>query len=275
MTCRDGALRLGCLWLAQCIFAWGVMVAFTRPAQAKVDPEALIMEGIELRRAGRDADALPKFDQAYELGKTPRAAAQLGLCLQALARWADADPKLAEALTSTQDPWVKKNRETLKDALEQVKARVGRVEIVGKPPGAEVAVNGRVVGTLPLSKPVLVNEGPVDIEVSAPGYKRGIKNLTVSGASYQSVVIRLEEAANVPTAPPPALAMNAPSAKHENARLVVSADSAATTDESRPITKELWFWAGAVAVVGAVVLGVVLVSGSGPKDPKFDQVHTF
>ncbi len=270
MTYRTGALRMDGPLLIKCLFTWGVMIALAGPVQAKVDPEALIKDGIELRRAGRDADAVTKFEQAYEAAKTPRAAAQLGLCLQALARWAEADPMLAEALSSTKDPWVKKNRDTLKDALEQVKAKVGRVEIVGKPVGAEVAINGRVVGTLPLPKPVLVNEGPVDIEVSAPGYKRGIKNLTVPGASFQSVVIRLEEAQ---ITAPPAVAMNAPS--DDNSGLVASANSEATTDEARPITKNPWFWAGAAAVVGAVVLGVVLVSGSGPTDPKFDQMHTF
>src|SRR5512138_3799471 len=55
------------------------------------EPEALIRQGIELRRRGDDARAHGYFKRAYELSKTPRAAAQLGLVDQAVGRFAEAD----------------------------------------------------------------------------------------------------------------------------------------------------------------------------------------
>ena len=70
-------------------------------ASAATTAEGLIKEGLELRRAGRDSDALAKFESAYNQSKTPRAAAQWGLCLQAVSRWSEADPLLAEALSAT------------------------------------------------------------------------------------------------------------------------------------------------------------------------------
>jgi len=51
-------------------------------AQARADAaeiEALISKGNELRRAGTPGPALPYFQKAYELARTPRTTGQLGL----------------------------------------------------------------------------------------------------------------------------------------------------------------------------------------------------
>lgn len=229
-------------------------------ACAATTPEALIKEGLELRRAGRDSDALAKFEAAYNQSKTPRAAAQWGLCLQAVSRWSEADPLLAEALSATQDPWVKKNRQVIKDSQEAVKAHVGRIEVLGDPVGAVVTVAGRTVGNLPLPGAVTVNEGSVDVEVTANGYKRAVRTLTVGGASYQRVVMRLEPVGVEPTASSSAL--SASSEPSKTGALNISA-TPATSDEPRPITKNPWFWAGAgVVVIGVIAAAVVLSSGT-------------
>ena len=52
------------------------------PANAAA--EAAISKGIELRRQGRDRDALTEFQKAVGLHKTPRAVAQVALAEQAL-----------------------------------------------------------------------------------------------------------------------------------------------------------------------------------------------
>jgi hypothetical protein len=57
-----------------------VCVLGTRAAGAAEDPEALIRQGIELRRAGQDARAEGYFRRTYQLAATSRTAAQLGLC---------------------------------------------------------------------------------------------------------------------------------------------------------------------------------------------------
>lgn len=232
--------------------------------------EALIKEGLELRRAGRDSDALAKFEAAYNQSKTPRAAAQWGLCLQAVSRWSEADPLLAEALSATQDPWVKKNREILKESQEAVKAHVGRIEVLGDPMGAAVTVAGRMVGNLPLPAAVTVNEGSVDVEVSANGYKRAVRTVTVNGASYQRVVLRLEPVAVESTAPPTVAEAGAEPAKEPG--LNISA-TPATSEESRPITKNPWFWAGTGVVVLGAIAAVVILS-SGTEYPKANAERT-
>src|SRR3982751_2270792 len=83
----------------------GALVGAARQARAD-DAEPLIRRGIELRRAGRDAEALEQFRQANQLAPSPRAAAQIGLAEQALGRWLDADGHLRAALAAPSDPWI-------------------------------------------------------------------------------------------------------------------------------------------------------------------------
>ena len=63
----------------------------TMPALAAkptaADAENYIKRGNELRRSGRDQQALPLFEKAYEVAPSPRTAAQLGLCEVVLGYW--------------------------------------------------------------------------------------------------------------------------------------------------------------------------------------------
>jgi hypothetical protein len=178
-----------------------VVVAATLPAAvalaASVDEaEKLIRHGIELRKAHDDEGAARAFQQAYDQVHTPRAAGQLGLAEQALGRWEDAERHVGEALHATgSDPWVVKNRATLDEALGTIQAHLGRVEVLGDPEGAEVSVNGRPVGKLPLADAVRVSAGEVDVEMRAPGYVPAQRTLTIIGGQYQRLVLHLSKEA--------------------------------------------------------------------------------
>jgi hypothetical protein len=238
-------------------FLWLFFAVCFLPNAALAAPaaEELIMQGLELRRAGRDIDALAKFEAAYKLLKTPRAAAQWGLCLQAVARWSEADPLLSEALTSAADPWIKKNRGTLKDSLETVKSHVGRIEIVGDPAGAIVTIGGRRVGKLPLSGAVAVNEGSVDIELTADGYSPSVRTLMVAGASYQNVVLRLQKIPAVPSTSVSAMPLQDQS--------LTSSPTPAEAAPDQSVFRSPWLWVGLGVVVAAGITALALSASSG------------
>ena len=244
---------------------------FGAVADASDKSDSLTKEGIALRRAGRDAEAVRKLQAAYDLESTPKAAAQLGLCLQALGRWAEADGKLAEAISATSDAWIRKNRDTLKDSLEIGKTHVGRVEVIGEPAGSTVTMNGKNVGTLPLADAVPVNEGLVDVELSAAGYDRAQRSLTIVGGGYQSLFVRLTKKTGAPHASSPA-----PSAQSEAEPLPAAALTASppteTESTTQPLTKNPWFWGGVAAVVVAGVVTAVVLSSGGMKDPSFTEM---
>ena len=150
--------------------AASVLVGVFCGAARAEDPEALLQKGVELRRNKDDEGALKVFEQAYEVQKSPKAAAQIGLAAQAIGIWGRADRRLREALASPNDPWIRKHHSTIEDALKVIGSHVGHLEVSGSPSGAQVRVDGELVGTLPLGEPVSVTAGRVALEVSADGY---------------------------------------------------------------------------------------------------------
>ena len=82
------------------------MAAHGQPAAV----EDLIRKGNELRTKGEDQYALPLFQKAYDLERSPRTAAQLGLVEAALGYWLASERHLQEALTSTRNPWLIRSR---------------------------------------------------------------------------------------------------------------------------------------------------------------------
>src|SRR3954464_15892124 len=96
-------------------------------AQARGDAaavEALIAKGNELRRAGTPGPALPYFQKAYELARTPRRAGQLGLAELAAGYPVDAEEHLASALQTPDDPSIAKFRKMLTDALTIARSQI-------------------------------------------------------------------------------------------------------------------------------------------------------
>src|SRR6266496_2893885 len=72
--------------------------------------EDLIRQANTLRQKGQDPAALPLFREAYEIARSPRTAAQLGLVELALGYWLDSDQHLSEALAPAHHPWIDRNR---------------------------------------------------------------------------------------------------------------------------------------------------------------------
>lgn len=221
-----------------------------RPAAAAGDPaDAAISEGLQLRRAGRDEEALARFTKAYEVSKSPRALAQIGFAEQALGRWVDAEAHL-DAANSSKDPWIRKFSAAIARSLDTIRGHLGSLDVLGGPEGAEVRVDGRLIGALPLPRPARVAAGDVAVEVSHPGYKTISRTTNVASGQLARETVTL-----VPLPPPQSDEPVAPSLASKEAapRLVGTAPAPAAVQPRSPwIGRAAWITAG----VGAVGLGV-------------------
>jgi len=239
--------------------AWLVLPRPASGAEPNADAERLIRHGIELRRAHDEQAAVREFQKAYDLGRTPRAAGQLGLAEQALGRWEDAEQHVREALEADADPWVVRNRDALSGAMGVIQGHVGRVEVVGDPPGAEVLVNGRVAGTLPLAQPVSVSAGEIDVELRAAGFQSAQRTLTIVAGQYQRIVLRLakEVVAPVGAVDHPPLPSAAPSPEPEAARPAAFVSQPARAQDQGPSTvRTAVKWSAAGLAVGSLAVGI-------------------
>ena len=182
-----------------------VILVGSRASAQTVDPEVLMRGGVEARHARRDDAALQLFTQAYDITHSARALAQVGLAEQALGRWAEAENHLRQAIAQTTEPWIERNAGALGAALGVVARHLGSLWIDGDVIGAEVLVDGQLVGTLPMSAATRVVAGPVAVEVRAPGRVTVRREVTIAAGGEAREVVRLRlSPAAVPDASPPA-----------------------------------------------------------------------
>jgi hypothetical protein len=127
-----------------------------------------VREGVELRRQGRDEDAVAVLRRAYALRGSPRATGQLALAEQSLGRWARAESLLRNALRAADDPWVSRNREVLTGALAVAEQHLATVEVLGGVDGAELRVDDERVGTLPGDRSLRVAAGSARVSCVTP-----------------------------------------------------------------------------------------------------------
>jgi hypothetical protein len=141
-------------------------------ALAQDDPlaqeEALVREGVELRRQGRDEDAVAVLRRAYALRGSPRATGQLALAEQSLGHWVRAESLLRNALRAADDVWVSRNREVLTGALAVAEQHLATVEVLGGVDGAELRVDDERVGSLPGDRTLRVAAGSARVSCVAP-----------------------------------------------------------------------------------------------------------
>ena len=195
-------MRIFSLFLPSAIAAFVLASGFplVSVATAADNAEMLIRKGVELRRKGRDKDAADLFRQAYDLSHTPRAAAQLGLCEQALGQLLESEQHLSEALVAESDPWISGKRGTLEDSREAVRKRLGSLHIEGQPTGALVTLNDRVLGRLPLSDDAFALPGPSVLTVRKDGYESKSVEVRVEAGQKQLLKVELATPSETTTA---------------------------------------------------------------------------
>jgi hypothetical protein len=110
------------------------------------------------------------------------------------------------------------------------------VSVTTEPPGADVTIDGKLVGQTPLKTEV--EAGQHELRVSLDGYHDGAKDITLQAGESYKVELPLVA---LPAPPPP------------------------ITAHDRPIYKKWWFW----AATGAVAIGAtaLVIGASGSDDP--------
>jgi hypothetical protein len=262
--------------MAAVLAAFGVFAA--APARAATDAEeaeALIREGVRLRSRDNAAQALPVFEKAYQISRTPRTAAQLGLCELELGYYAAAERYLTEALASPDHPWIAKNKATLKKPLETARANTGELALVVSTPGAEVLLNGKPVDKALLSTlstsgaPVRLDKGLVELEIRAPGYEPVRETITIVGGKKEQRTYALLPAPPKPVAseihPGAVVAQASPGSDAGAAVSLSNAPAAAPAGERNAGRIAAWITGG--GAVGALVFATIeAASAAGRRD---------
>jgi hypothetical protein len=226
-----------------------------------------------------DADytvALAEFERVYELMPDYRVLYNIGQVNIQLGRYARAFRTLKEYTARGRSEIPSDRRAAVAADLEQLSGRVARISVTVDQPGAEVSIDGTLVGKAPLVEPLVVDVGERTLRVSLAGYTPQTRSITLAGGDSRDSSFVLEREAPVLAAATP---MPAPAPSPFR--------PARPTDVPPPARASRtwigWTSTGALAA-GAVVAGVLGASAAsdleklrgtaGATRPQLDQAQS-
>lgn len=151
-----------------------------------------------------------------------------------------------------------------------LEASSGVLAISSEPEGAEVAIDGRAVGSAPMRE-YLLSPGSHEVLVHSEGYDDDVSHIVVKAGKQYTVTAHLKTAA--PRTHTIVAASDRPEATHltpSDEAVTPSTGLTASMEEEQPVYKRWYFWAGAAVVVAAAVVTAVAVTksnGSGGGEP--------
>ncbi len=179
---------------------------------AKKRAQALQVEGLGLLQKGDNRAALQRFDEAFRLVQSPKILFNRGKAHRALgedvAALADFERFLDEAPYAPKESRVEAER-----AVQALRPKLAYLEIQVDDVGSMISVDGRDIGTAPLSRPVVVAPGTHDVRVVKSGMNDDARSVSPIAGQKLRVVVKLTAvvaSAPAPVAPAAPMAAAAP-----------------------------------------------------------------
>jgi tetratricopeptide (TPR) repeat protein len=217
-------------------------------AESKASARAHFDKGLAASTDQRFGEAVVEFERAFELWPDFRVLYNIGNVRVALGRFTEAVDAYQAYLDKGAAEIPEARQREVRDAIAAQQAHVATITVHAAVDGAEIRLDGRLVGLSPLPAPVRVNEGKHTLEALLPGRPTQLRELDLPGASALEVTLEDPGPPKL-AAPPPAPA--AP-------RLVDEPRSRPPTSHRRAIGVGV----AAVGLVAAVVGGVLAYEGA-------------
>jgi hypothetical protein len=141
-----------------------------------------VSRGIALRRSGNDEAALAVFLEVEKRDpNSVRLLLHISTAAVAVGKWVMAYDYLQKATNHREDPYYQRHLAAIENVARTIGERVGQFRARGVPAGAEVRLNGELVGTLPMNQGTPLEVGSYMLEVSRPGYFPLRRPITIAG----------------------------------------------------------------------------------------------
>jgi tetratricopeptide (TPR) repeat protein len=166
------------------------------------DARAHHRRGVEFYGRGRFAEALAEFEGAYALHASPGLLFNLGQTQYQLRHYARALRSLHQYLATATNLTEERSAD-VREQLEDLKAKTGQVALSIDVMGATVSLDGRPLGSSPLTDPVLVDAGQHRIDVKRSGYSARTAAVDVEGGQLVRLHLKLVPLPSQPSVPLP------------------------------------------------------------------------
>ena len=234
----------------------------TGSPEAKARAQSLVKEGTKLYDRGGLAEALEKFKQAYVEYASPKLFFNIGQANRDLGRPVEAIEYFERFLAEVKDASPEVTAEARKSVAEQ-KTKVGSLIIECTTAGAEIGVDGNLVGLAPLANSVRVMPGNHQVTARHSAGALAMEDVNVRAGTVETVVLRLRAVVEpVAVAPPSAPAIDLQARETQVA-------PPAETDQRWWLGRK-WTWVAAGSMVGFT--GAAAIFGARMQS-KFDSLH--
>lgn len=142
-------------------------------------------EGVKAIEKEDYPGALAAFEESYSLVPKASVLFNIGMCQKALYKYVESISSFKKYLKE-----VGENAEVSK-ALNEMERLVGKLVVLDSPNGAEVFVDDRQMGVVPLGGPLLVNPGQHALRVSKDGFQAFRQEVKVNSGGETSVKVEL------------------------------------------------------------------------------------
>jgi hypothetical protein len=153
--------------------------------------------GLSLYGDGEFLLALVEFERAYELSQNYKVLYNIGQVRIQLGRYAQGREALAEYLRLGGDNVNAERLAAVNKDLAMLVERTASLNIVANQPGADIALDGKVIGTSPLSAPLVVDAGEHSLVLHKSGYYDRSQSVTLAGREQIDLTVELVPVAEV------------------------------------------------------------------------------
>jgi hypothetical protein len=186
------------------------LVLATSPVGAQTDPKATADEhfkkGVEAFRDRRFGDAALEFEEAYRLSPAYAVLFNIGQVNAALGHSVEAvdayEKYLKQGASAVPGSRVREVEAEISKQLD----RIGTIAVRTLPEGAEIRMDGRLIGTTPLPWPIRATIGRHTLEAILAGYEPQVREVDVIGKAERRLELKLDAAPGPVSARTPALA---------------------------------------------------------------------
>jgi tetratricopeptide (TPR) repeat protein len=193
--------------LVHFLFLLGLLFGLTLSAgvRAEEDPRkaarAHYEQGLSLANRGAYEAALREFRSAYQ--KSPQFAVlyNIGQAEIAIGHPLEAIQALSQYLRDGQDQIPPVRRQQVEAQIALLEKLLAEIVVTSEQPGALVSVDGRELGTTPLTQPLRVTTGPHEVSLSYPGFPPAKRSVALSEGERRVLHFDRPQAATPVVAP--------------------------------------------------------------------------
>ncbi|NUQ79499.1 MAG: hypothetical protein HUU21_38815 [Polyangiaceae bacterium] len=151
----------------------------------------LYTAGVEAAKEERWEDARSLFFQAWSIRKHYQIAANLGRAELMLKRHRDAAEHLTYFVNNAPRGLSKDDVKKARELAQEATAKVGEIRISVDVGGADILVNGKLVGRSPLAEPIFVDAGDVVFEAQHGSHSPARTTLAVAPGTSHNIELKL------------------------------------------------------------------------------------